>query len=296
MKYRQQVSGVNYTFDGLVEVMAKATPLRSGDQLAGCAAEHDGERAAAAWVLADLPLDTFLTEEVVPYDTDEVTRLIMDSHDRQAFSAVSHLTVGGFRDWLLETVSHDDSAERIAAIAGGLTPEMVAAVSKIMRNQDLIAVSAAMRVSAAFRTTIGNPGTLATRLQPNHPTDDPRGIAAAVLDGLLLGCGDAVIGINPATDSPQATADLLQLLDNIRSRYDIPAQSCVLSHITTTLELIRKGAPVDLVFQSIAGSEAANKSFGIDLALLAEARAAALALGRGTIGDNVMYFETGQGS
>ena len=225
MKYHQQVSGVTYSFDGLVEVMAKATPLRSGDQLAGCAAEHDGERAAAAWVLADLPLDIFLNEELVPYDTDEVTRLIMDSHDRQAFSEISHLTVGGLRDWLMDVTAHDHSAERLAAVAPGLTPEMVAAVSKIMRNQDLIAVSAAAEVTAAFRTTVGARGTLATRLQPNHPTDDPRGIAAAVLDGLLLGCGDAVIGINPATDSPQATADLLYLLDSIRTRYDIPAQS-----------------------------------------------------------------------
>ncbi|MHC9291741.1 ethanolamine ammonia-lyase subunit EutB [Mycobacterium sp. LTG2003] len=296
MKYRQQVSGVTYTFDGLVEVMAKATPLRSGDQLAGCAAEHDGERAAAAWVLADLPLDTFLNEEVVPYDTDEVTRLIFDSHDRQAFSLLSHLTVGGFRDWLLETASHDHSAEQFAAVAPGLTPEMVAAVSKIMRNQDLIAVSAAAQVTAALRTTIGAPGTLATRLQPNHPTDDPRGIAAAVLDGLLLGCGDAVIGINPATDSPQATADLLYLLDSIRTRYDIPAQSCVLSHITTTIGLIEAGAPVDLVFQSIAGTEGANTAFGVNLQLLREGRDAARSLNRGTVGDNVMYLETGQGS
>ncbi|WP_018601762.1 ethanolamine ammonia-lyase subunit EutB [Mycobacterium sp. 155] len=296
MKHQQQISGVNYTFDGLVEVMAKATPLRSGDQLAGCAAEHDGERAAAAWVLADLPLEVFLAEEIVPYDTDEVTRLIMDTHDRQAFSEVSHLTVGGFRDWLLEAASRDDSVERIAAIAPGLTPEMVAAVSKIMRNQDLIAVSAAMRVNAAFRTTIGTPGTLATRLQPNHPTDDPRGIAAAVLDGLLLGCGDAVIGINPATDSPQATADLLHLLDSIRTRYEIPAQSCVLSHITTTIGLIEAGAPVDLVFQSVAGTEGANTAFGVNMAVLREGNEAARSLNRGTVGGNVMYLETGQGS
>jgi ethanolamine ammonia-lyase large subunit len=296
VKYRQQVSGVTYTFDGLIEVMAKATPLRSGDQLAGCAAEHDGERAAAAWVLADLPLEVFLNEELVPYDTDEVTRLIMDTHDRQAFSAVSHLTVGGFRDWLLDVAAEDDSARRLAAVAPGLTPEMVAAVSKIMRNQDLIAVSAAARVTAALRTTIGTPGTMATRLQPNHPTDDPRGIAAAVLDGLLLGCGDAVIGINPATDSPQATADLLYLLEGIRTRYDIPAQSCVLSHITTTIGLIEAGAPVDLVFQSIAGTEGANTAFGVNLQLLREGNEAARSLNRGTVGNNVMYLETGQGS
>jgi ethanolamine ammonia-lyase large subunit len=287
---------VTYSFDGLVEVLAKATPLRSGDQLAGCAAEHDGERAAAAWVLADLPLEVFLNEAVVPYETDEVTRLIMDSHDAQAFSEISHLTVGAFRDWLLEAVAADDAAARIAAVAPGITPEMAAAVSKIMRNQDLIAVAAATQVQAGFRSTIGLPGTLATRLQPNHPTDDPRGIAAAVLDGLLMGCGDAVIGINPATDSPQATADLLVLLDNIRSRYNIPAQSCVLSHITTTIGLIEAGAPVDLVFQSVAGTEGANKAFGVDLALLAEGNEAGRSLHRGTVGNNVMYLETGQGS
>src|SRR6478735_685331 len=271
MTYRQQVSGVTFTFDGLVELMAKATPLRSGDELAGCAAEHDAERAAAAWVLADLPLSTFLAEEVVPYETDDVTRLIIDTHDREAFSPVSHLTVGGFRDWLLDISSLPHSADRIAAVVPGLTPEMVAAVSKIMRNQDLITVAAATTVRAAFRTSIGIPGTLATRLQPNHPTDDPRGIAAATLDGLLMGCGDAVIGINPATDSPHATSDLLNLLDEIRQRFDIPMQSCVLSHVTTTMELIEQGAPVDLVFQSIAGTQGANSSFGVDIALLREA-------------------------
>jgi len=296
VRFHQQLSGVTYAFDGLVDLMAKATPLRSGDQLAGCAAESDAERAAAAWVLADLPLDVFLNEAVVPYETDEVTRLIIDSHDRQAFSAIAHLTVGGLRDWLMDAASHDDGPARIAAITSGLTPEMVAAVSKIMRNQDLIAVAAATRVSAAFRTTIGTPGTLATRLQPNHPTDDPRGIAAGVLDGLLLGCGDAVIGINPATDSPHATADLLRLLDAIRARYEIPAQSCVLSHVTTTIGLIEKGVPVDLVFQSIAGTQAANAAFGVDIAVLREGNDAARSLHRGTVGDNVMYLETGQGS
>jgi ethanolamine ammonia-lyase large subunit len=296
VKYTQQIRGTTYRFDGLVDLMAKATPLRSGDQLAGCAAEHEAERAAAAWALADLPLDTFVTEVVVPYEIDEVTRLIIDGHDRHAYSAVSHLTVGGLRDWLLDKVSRDDGAQQIAAIAPGLTPEMVAATSKIMRNQDLIAVAAGIRVSAAFRTTMGTPGTLATRLQPNHPTDDPRGIAAAVLDGLLLGCGDAVIGVNPATDSPQVAADLLRLLDSIRERYRIPTQSCVLSHITTTIGLIEQGAPVDLVFQSVAGTETANAAFGVNLGLLQEGNAAARSLNRGTVGDNVMYLETGQGS
>ncbi|MGD1240320.1 ethanolamine ammonia-lyase subunit EutB [Mycobacterium seoulense] len=296
MRYRQTISGTTHAFEGLVDVMAKATPLRSGDQLAGCAAGSDAERAAAAWVLADMPLETFLTEAVVPYETDEVTRLIIDGHDREAFGPIAGLTVGGLRDWLLDTACRDDSATRIAAVSPGLTPEMVAAVSKIMRNQDLILVAAAATATAAFRTTIGLPGTLATRLQPNHPTDDPRGIAAALLDGLLLGCGDAVIGVNPATDSPQAASDLLHLLDDIRQRFAIPVQSCVLCHVTTTMELIERGAPVDLVFQSIAGTEGANSSFGTSIGMLMEANEAARSLRRGTVGDNVMYLETGQGA
>ncbi|MFI8773593.1 ethanolamine ammonia-lyase subunit EutB [Gordonia sp. NPDC062954] len=296
MKFSQTISGTTYEFDGLVDLMAKATPRRSGDELAGCAAESDAERAAAAWQLADLPLTTFLDEQVVPYESDEVTRLIIDSHDREAFRVISHLTVGGLRDWFLETAARDDSAARIASVARGLTPEMVAATSKIMRNQDLILVASAATVTAAFRTTIGLPGTIATRLQANHPTDDPRGIAAATLDGLLMGCGDAVIGINPATDSPHATSDLLHLLDDIRQRFAIPMQSCVLSHVTTTVDLIEQGAPVDLVFQSIAGTEGANRSFGVDIALLREANEAGRSLRRGTVGNNVMYLETGQGS
>jgi ethanolamine ammonia-lyase large subunit len=296
MRYRQTISGTTHSFDGLVDVMAKATPLRSGDQLAGCAAGSDAERAAAAWVLADIPLATFLTDAVVPYETDEVTRLIIDSHDREAFAPIADLTVGGFRDWLLDSASRDDAAARIAAISPGLTPEMVAAVSKIMRNQDLILVAAATTNTAALRTTIGLPGTLATRLQPNHPTDDARGIAAAMLDGLLLGCGDAVIGINPASDSPHAASDLLHLLDDIRRRFAIPFQSCVLCHVTTTMELIDRGAPVDLVFQSIGGTEGANSSFGTSIAMLMEANEAARSLCRGTVGDNVMYLETGQGA
>jgi ethanolamine ammonia-lyase large subunit len=295
-RYTAQVRGTTFTFNGLVELMAKATPLRSGDELAGCAASTDAERAAAQWALADVALDVFLEEMVVPYEDDEVTRLIIDSHDRVAFQRISHLTVGGLRDWLLAVVAGPDAANAIAAISRAITPEMAAAVSKIMRNQDLIAIARAITVTSGFRTTVGLPGTLATRLQPNHPTDDPRGIAAATLDGLLLGCGDAVIGINPATDSPEATADLLMLLDEIRSRYAIPAQSCVLSHVTTTIELIERGAPVDLVFQSVAGSEGANKAFGVDIALLREGLAAGRSLNRGTVGDNVMYLETGQGS
>ncbi|MGW6699590.1 ethanolamine ammonia-lyase subunit EutB [Nocardia sp. NPDC055049] len=294
--YRSTIGVTTYTFDGLIDLMAKATPLRSGDELAGCAAATDAERAAAQWALAEVPLTTFLSDVLVPYETDEVTRLIIDSHDRSAFAPISHLTVGGLRDWLLAVAAAGDSAATLAAVSPGLTPEMVAAVSKIMRNQDLIAVAKAAEVTAGFRTTIGLPGRLSTRLQPNHPTDDPRGIAAATLDGLLLGCGDAVIGINPATDSPQATSDLLHLLDDVRLRFDIPTQSCVLSHVTTTIGLIEAGAPVDLVFQSVAGTEGANTGFGVNISLLREGNEAGRSLRRGTVGDNVMYLETGQGS
>ncbi|MEV0366363.1 ethanolamine ammonia-lyase subunit EutB [Nocardia fusca] len=294
--YRSTIGVTTYTFDGLIDLLAKATPERSGDQLAGCAAATDAERAAAQWALAEVPLTTFLTEVVVPYETDEVTRLIIDSHDRFAFAPIAHLTVGGLRDWLLAVAATEDAATTLAAVSPGLTPEMVAAVSKIMRNQDLIAVAKATMVTAGFRTTIGLPGRLSTRLQPNHPTDDPRGVAAATLDGLLLGSGDAVIGINPATDSPQATADLLSLLDEVRLRFGIPTQSCVLSHVTTTIGLIEAGAPVDLVFQSVAGTEGANAGFGVDISLLREGNEAGRSLRRGTVGDNVMYLETGQGS
>ncbi|MFD9545815.1 ethanolamine ammonia-lyase subunit EutB [Nocardia salmonicida] len=294
--YRSTIGVTTYTFDGLIDLMAKATPLRSGDELAGCAAATDAERAAAQWALAEVSLTTFLDDVLVPYETDEVTRLIIDSHDRVAFAPIAHLTVGGLRDWLLAVAATADSAATLSAVSPGLTPEMVAAVSKIMRNQDLIAVAKAAEVTAGFRTTIGLPGRLSTRLQPNHPTDDPRGIAAATLDGLLLGCGDAVIGINPATDSPQATSDLLHLLDEVRSRFDIPTQSCVLSHVTTTIELIEAGAPVDLVFQSVAGTEGANTGFGVNISLLREGNEAGRSLRRGTVGDNVMYLETGQGS
>jgi ethanolamine ammonia-lyase large subunit len=291
--YSATIGARRHTFSDLKTLMAKATPLRSGDQLAGVAAETEEERVAAQYALADLPLATLLQETVVPYEDDEVTRLIIDSHDRAAFAPIAHLTVGGFRDWLL---SDEATTPVLAALAPGVTPEMAAAVSKIARLQDLILVAAKCSVVTRFRGTIGLPGHLSVRLQPNHPTDDPRGIAASILDGLLLGSGDAVIGINPATDSPDRAHRLLSMLDDIRSKLDIPTQSCVLAHITTTLELMHRGSPVDLVFQSIAGTEAANKSFGIDLALLKEARDAALSLQRGTVGDNVMYFETGQGS
>ena len=291
--YSATIGARRYTFGDLATLLAKASPLRSGDQLAGLAAETGEERVAAQYALADLPLVTFLQEHVVPYEVCEVTRLIIDSHDRAAFAPVAHLTVGGFRDWLL---SDEATTPALAALAPGVTPEMAAAVSKISRLQDLMVMAAKCSVVTRFRNTLGLPGRLSVRLQPNHPTDDPRGIAASILDGLLLGSGDAVIGINPATDSPERAHRLLSMLDDIRIKLDIPTQSCVLAHVTTTLELMRQGSPVDLVFQSIAGTETANKSFGVDLALLTEAREAALALHRGTAGDNVMYFETGQGS
>src|SRR5262249_36569129 len=281
--YSATIGSCRYSFGDLKTLLAKATPLRSGDQLAGIAAASGEERVAAQVALADLPLATFLQEAVVAYESDEVTRLIIDSHDLTAFSPVAHLTVGGFRDWLL---SDETTTPVLAALAPGITPEMAAAVSKISRLQDLMVMAAKCCVVTRFRSSVGLAGRLSVRLQPNHPTDDTRGIAASILDGLLLGAGDAVIGINPATDSLERAHALLSMLDDIRLKLDIPTQGCVLAHVSTTLDLIRKGAPVDLVFQSIAGTEAANKSFGINLALLEEARAAALSLRRGTIGDN----------
>jgi ethanolamine ammonia-lyase large subunit len=291
--YRASIANQRHVFEDLVALLAKASPLRSGDVLAGVAAGSEEERVAAQSALADLPLRVFLDQHVVPYEADEVTRLIIDSHDAPAFAPIAHLTVGGLRDWLLSDAA---TGETLAALAPGLMPEMAAAVCKICRLQDLMMMAAKCSVVTRFRNTLGRPGCLSVRLQPNHPTDDLRGIAASILDGLLLGAGDAVIGINPATDSPERTRALLGLLDDVRQKLDIPTQGCVLAHVTTTLGLIQQGAPVDLVFQSIAGTQAANRSFGVDLALLREARTAALALHRGTIGDNVMYFETGQGS
>ncbi len=291
--YGHTVGSVGYRFADLRTLLAKATPFRSGDALAGLAAESAEERVAAQMALADTPLAAFLSQAVVPYESDEVTRLILDTHDAEAFRPIAALTVGGFRDWLL---SGETTTDALVALAPGITPEMAAAVSKLMRVQDLVLAARKCRVITRFRGTIGLPGRLSVRLQPNHPTDDPRGIGAAIVDGLLYGSGDAVIGINPATDDPTGVVRLLGMVDELRRRYEIPTQSCVLAHVTTTIEAIRRGAPVDLVFQSVAGTEAANRSFGVDLALLAEARDAAVSLGRGTLGNDVMYFETGQGS
>ena len=291
LSFSHTLAGTNYVFPDLRTLLARASPLRSGDQLAGIAAGSAAERAAAQYALADLPLSAILNQPVIPYEADEVTRLILDGHDPVSFSPIAAMTVGGFREFLLAA-----EPAALAALRPGLTPEMVAAVCKIMRLQDLISVAAKCRIVTRFRNTIGLPGRLSVRLQPNHPTDDPRGVAASTLDGLLLGAGDAVIGVNPATDSVDNTILLLEMLDQVRSRFEIPTQICVLAHVTTTLRCIERGAPVDLVFQSIGGTEAVNRSFGVSLALLAEAQDAALSLKRGTLGQDVMYFETGQGS
>jgi ethanolamine ammonia-lyase large subunit len=293
MGFSHSMGDCNYRFDDLKTLLAKATPARSGDVLSGVAAESETVRVAARYALADLPLKHFLSEVVIPYEQDDVTRLILDTHDARAFAPVSHLTVGQLREWLLQD---ERDAASLAAVSRGLTPEMVAAVSKLMRNQDLILAAKKCSVVTRFRTTIGLPGRMSVRLQPNHPTDDAQGIVASIIDGLLYGCGDAVIGINPATDSVAMAKRLLHLLDDFRLRYDAPVQSCVLAHVTNTMEAMEQGAPVDLVFQSIAGTQRANESFGISLALLREAQDAAMALGRGTVGSDCLYFETGQGS
>ncbi|ABD87270.1 ethanolamine ammonia-lyase subunit EutB [Rhodopseudomonas palustris] len=293
MIYRHTIDHHSFVFADLRDLLAKATPARSGDRLAGLAADSAEQMIAARMALAELPLRQFLNEAVVPYETDEVTRLILDSHDAAAFAPIATLTVGGFRDWLLSDAA---TPAVLAGIARGVTPEMAAAVSKLMRNQDLILVAKKCAVVTRFRNTIGLNGRMSVRLQPNHPFDDERAITASVVDGLTLGSGDACIGINPASDDPAVLGRLVQLLDDIITRFQIPTQSCVLTHVTTTLSLIEQGLPVDLVFQSIAGTEAANRSFGVDLALLKQAHQAGLSLARGSVGNNVMYFETGQGS
>jgi ethanolamine ammonia-lyase large subunit len=293
MAYQHTIGSKVYRFNDLKDLLAKATPFRTGDALAGICAGSYEERVAAQMTLADVPLRNFLNEVLVPYEDDEISRLIIDSHDGVAFEPISHLTVGELRDWLLS-----DEAECVVLqnLKWGITPEMAAAVSKLMRNQDLIAVAKKCEVVTRFRNTIGLRGHFSTRLQPNHPTDDPKGIAASMIDGLLYGSGDAVIGINPATDSPAAVTNLLNLIDTLRQQFDIPTQACVLSHVTTTIGLINSGAPVDLCFQSIAGTQQTNSSFGVNLSVLDEAYQATLSLNRGTVGNNVMYFETGQGS
>ena len=291
--YRYTLGSKTYQFKNLAQLMAKATPQRSGDRLAGVIALSAEERAVAQMCLADVPLTRFLNEALIPYESDEVTRLIIDEHDKKAFAPIAHLTVGDFRNWLLSDYT---TPQVLGAVRFGITPEMAAAVCKIMRNQDLILVAKKCHITTAFRNTIGLPNHLSTRLQPNHPTDDVNGIAASILDGLLYGSGDAVIGINPASDNVAQAIKLQHLMDDVIQKYQIPTQSCVLTHVTNTIECIEAGAPVDLVFQSIGGTELTNSSFGVNLAILAQAQDAALSLKRGTVGNNVMYFETGQGS
>jgi ethanolamine ammonia-lyase large subunit len=293
MVYRHTIDATSYVFEDLRDLLAKATPPRSGDRLAGIAADSAEQMIAARMALSDVPLGQFLEEPVIPFEDDEVTRLIIDGHDAQAFAPIASLTVGSFRDFLLSDAA---TGEALRHLSRGITPEMAAAVSKLMRNQDLILGARKCEVITAFRNTIGMRGRMSTRLQPNHPFDDPRGITASILDGLLLGSGDACIGINPASDDPAIIGGLLRLLDEFITRLEMPTQGCVLTHVTTTLKLIEQGLPVDLVFQSVAGTEAANRSFGVNLALLREAHEAGRSLRRGTVGDNVMYFETGQGS
>jgi ethanolamine ammonia-lyase large subunit len=293
MIYRHTIDATSYVFEDLRDLLAKATPPRSGDRLAGIAADSAEQMIAARIALADVPLRHFLHEAVIPYENDEVTRLIVDTHDPEAFAPISSLTVGAFRDWLLSDAATTESLRKLSR---GVTAEMAAAVSKLMRNQDLILAAKKCQVTSAFRDTIGLRGRMSVRLQPNHPFDDLKGITASILDGILLGSGDACIGINPSSDDPAVIGGLVRLLDDVITRLQIPTQACVLAHVTTTLALIEQGQPVDLVFQSIAGTQEANRSFGIDLELLKQAHEAGLSLRRGTVGNNVMYFETGQGS
>ena len=293
MKYQHTIGSQNYGFESLKDLLAKASPEKSGDALAGIAAENAEERVAAQMALAELYLSDFLREEIVPYEEDEVTRLIFDSHDKERFREISSLTVGEFRNWLL---LDESTGERIKAISPGLIPEMVAAVSKLMRNQDLIKVASKIRNVSAFRNTLGLPGRMSARLQPNDPVDDPKGITAEIIDGLFYESGDAVIGINPATDNERSVTKLLYLLDELIRKFEIPTQSCVLTHITTTIKALEKGVPVDLIFQSIGGSQKVNESFGVNNAILREGYEAGAQAARGTVGQNCMYFETGQGS
>ena len=290
MKYNASLNGKSFCFKDLKTLLAKASPMRSADQLAGISAESEVERVLAQQTLAEITLKEFVEQPLIAPEDDEVSRLILEQQDQEAFKLIAGLTVGEFRDWLLSDQSD------LVSVRFALTPEIVSAVSKIMSNQDLIAVAKRCEVVTAFRNTIGLSGRLSTRLQPNHPTDDPRGVAASIVDGLLYGSGDAVIGINPATDNLANVSTLLHMLDEVIQTLAIPTQSCVLSHVTTTMQLIERGAPVDLIFQSVAGTEAANNSYGINLTMLKTAKAMGDELARGDVGQNHMYFETGQGS
>ena len=284
--------GKTYLFRDLKEVLAKANEEKTGDKLAGLAAEDARERVAAKVVLSAVTLGDLRENPAVPYEQDEVTRIIQDDVNEQVYRSIRNWTVAELREWIL---SEETSGEEIRRISRGLTSEMVAAVSKLMSNLDLIYAAAKIPVTAHCNTTIGLPGTLSCRLQPNHTTDDPDGITASVLEGLSFGAGDAVIGLNPVTDSPEQVGKILRRFQEIREKWQIPTQICVLAHVTAQMKAVRAGAPCDLIFQSIAGSQKGNEAFGFSGATLQEARE--LLLKEGTAqGPNVMYFETGQGS
>lgn len=293
MAYKISHQSLVYDFKTLGNLLAKASPARSADELAGIAASSQTERVLAQICLADVALKNFINEELIPSSIDEVSRLIEKQFDAHAFKKIAHLTVGSFRDYLLD---YKTTTADITLLAYALTPEMVAAVSKIMRNQDLIAVAKKCEVITKFRTTMGLKGHLGVRLQPNHPTDDKKGIALSILDGLCLGAGDAMIGINPASDSPATIEKIVYMLDDLRLKLAIPTQSCLLTHVSTQIDLLKKKAPIDLVFQSIAGTEITNNGFGVTLSMLRDAHNMAREQHRGILGSNVMYFETGQGS
>jgi ethanolamine ammonia-lyase large subunit len=287
----------HYPFSDIREVLAKANEEKSGDQLAGIAATSERERVAAKCALADMPLIDLLNNPIIPPETDEVTRLILESHDASAFQRIRSMTVGAFREFILS----DRTAEaELKSLKWGITPEMAAAVAKLMSNKDLVLAASKIRNVTRCRNTMGERGVLGIRLQPNHPSDDVGGILLATFDGLLYGCGDAVIGVNPATDSVEAVAAILSALESLITVLGIPTQACCLAHITTQLTCLDRAAPVDLLFQSVTGTQAANVSFGINLGMLREGRERVLEHHRERnvpwAGDNVMYFETGQGS
>ena len=292
MILKTKLLGHVYDFPSVREVMAKANEEKSGDRLAGIAAENAEERVAAKVVLANLTLGDLRNSPAVPYETDEVTRIIQDDVNEKIYAQIRNWTVSELREWILDE-KNDGAA--IRRISRGLTSEMVAAVAKLMSNMDLIYAARKLRVTATCNTTIGEPGTLSARLQPNHPTDDPDGIMASLLEGLTFGAGDAVLGLNPVDDSVESVRRVLDRFQEIKTRWDIPTQICVLAHVTTQMEAVRQGAPCDLIFQSIAGSQKGNEAFGLDGKLIEEARQLALREGTAT-GPNVMYFETGQGS
>ncbi|MDX2035296.1 MAG: ethanolamine ammonia-lyase subunit EutB [Isosphaeraceae bacterium] len=295
--YRAAIRGTGYSFETVREVLAKAGEEKSGDQLAGIAAESERERVAAKWVLSEMTLREIVDSPVIDPAVDEVSRMILERQDRAGFAAIADFTVGAFRDYLLDD---ETRGAELAALHGSITPEIAAAVAKLMGNKDLVIAASKIRVVTRCRNTMGERGVFGVRIQPNHPSDDLGGILLSTIDGLLFGCGDAVIGVNPAGDSADTVASILQTLDRLITELEIPTQACCLAHMTTQLAALERGAPIDLLFQSVAGTEAANRSFGIDLGLLEEGRARVLESRAGRAvswaGPQVMYFETGQGS